>query len=156
MTEASAGSALSRIEARRRAAAQSLTLDLPVPRYDPPIYVRVRPIEPSEVEAINKRFKSLKTDKTVTINAAALAEVCLGLFEKDEDGDLVGLNEESDPSAWPRFDESLAEIVGVEAGSAVDMVRGTYLTGYDIISAGARVLEWSGMNGALDEDDSGN
>lgn len=156
MTEAPAGSALSRIEARRRKAAESLTLDLPVPRYDPPIYVRFRPVEPDEVEAVEKRFRGLKDkNRTVIRNAAVLVEACLGLFEKDDDGSLVGLNEDPDPATWPRFTEELAEIVGVDADTAIDTVRGTYLTGYDIVNTAVRLLEWSGLE-SLAEDNSGN
>lgn len=156
MTEVPAGSALSRIEARRHKATESLTLDLAVPRYDPPIYVRFRPVEPAEVEALEKRFRGLKDkDRTVIRNAAVLVEACLGLFEKDDDDDFVGLNESPDPETWPRFTQELAEIVGIDADTAIDTVRGTYLTGYDVVSTAVRLLEWSGLE-PLTEDDSGN
>ena len=106
---------------------------------------------------MEKRFRGLKDkNKTVIRNAAVLVEACMGVFERDDDGDPIGLNDKPEPATWPKFDAELAEIVGAPTdGSAVDTVRETYLTGYDIINTAVRLLEWSGLE-PLAEDDSGN
>jgi hypothetical protein len=141
---------LARLAEARKAALETLHLDMQVPRLDPPVFVRVRPISASEIAAITKRFRGNKTpDAAVMHNAALLAEVCLGVFGVDEHGQPV-----EDPQDWPRFDEQLAEILGMDgASTAVDVVRGLYLTDGDVASAADRVVEWSGFRRA---DDSGN
>jgi hypothetical protein len=139
---------LARLAEARKAALETLHLDMQVPRLDPPVVVRVRPITNAEVAAITKRFRG-KTDGAVLHNAAIIAESCLGVFGIDEDGRPV-----EDQQDWPRFDEQLAEILGMDgASTAVDVVRGLYLTDGDVASAADRVVEWSGFRRA---DDSGN
>ncbi len=141
---------LARLAEARKAALETLHLDIQVPRLDPPVFVRVRPITGPEVVAITKRFRGNKSaDAPVMHNAAIIAEVCLGVFGTDDDGQPV-----EDPDEWPRFDGQLAEILGLDgASSAVEVVRGLYLTDGDIASAANRVVEWSGFRGT---DDSGN
>lgn len=156
MTEAPAGSALNGLLARRKKALAGLPIDLRVPRYDPPIFVRFRPLEPEDVEGTEKRFRNLKSkDKTTIRNAAVLVEACLGVFEKDDDGEPVGLNGETDEAKWPKFDYRLAELLEIDTKEAIDTVRELYLTGYDIVSTATKLLEHSGLE-ALEDDDSGN
>jgi hypothetical protein len=141
---------LARLAEARKAALATLHLDLQVPRLDPPVVVRVRPITNAEVAAITRRFRGNKTpDAPVMHNAAIIAEACLGVFGLDENGEPV-----EDEADWPRFDEELAEILGLDgASSAVDVVRGLYLTDGDVASAADQIVLWSGFRRA---DDSGN
>lgn len=141
---------LARLAEARKAALEQLHLDMQVPRLDPPVFVRVRPITTPEVTAITKRFRGNKTpESTVMHNAAIIAEACLGVFGTDDDGKPV-----EDPSEWPKFDEELADILGLEgASSAVEVVRALYLTDGDVTSAAERIVKWSGFRG---DDDSGN
>lgn len=143
-------SGLARLKETRKAALETLHLDLSVPRLDPPVVVRFRPLTQAEIKTITKRFASNKTaDSVILHNAALLAEACLGVFGLDENGEPV-----EDPDDWPGFDETLAEILGLDgASSAVDVVRGLYLTDGDVSSAADRLVEWSGWRRA---DDSGN
>lgn len=151
---AAAGSALARLRDRRKAASERLHLDLAVPRYDPPIYVRFRPVTQPELESIERRFKGSKDpDKNVHRHAALLAETCVGIFERNDQGAEQGLDPDS-PGVWPRFDDALAGLLEADVDTAVDTVRALYLTDGDVIATAGRVTEWSGY--AAFEDDSGN
>lgn len=142
---AAAGSALSSLRARREAAVKKLHLDLAVPRLDPPVYVRFRPIGQAEINGINARHaKSKAKDVDVVINAVSLATACLGVFDEVE-GQLRSIDPSGDADDAPTFDERLAALLELPEGStAVDVVRGLYLTDGDIIATGARLAQWSG------------
>jgi hypothetical protein len=139
---AAPGSALSSIRARRQAAADKLYIDLAVPRIDPPIFVRLRPVTQTEINRINgQHAKSKAPDVDVVINAVTLSTACLGVF-----GEVDG-KPDGDPDTWPKFDEDLAELLGLPAGStAVDVVRGLYLTDGDVIATGAELAKFSGYS----------
>lgn len=136
---AAAGSPLANLRARRQAAADRLHLDLAVPRLDPPVFVRFRPITQAEINRINAQHaKSKAKDVDVVVNAVSLATCCLGVFD-DTTVELV------DAGEAPKFDEDLAELLELPEGSkAVDVVRGLYLTDGDVIAAGAELAQWSG------------
>lgn len=143
-------SALAGIRDRRQKVVAELFTDLEVPRYDPPIYVRFGPIPDTRIEALNKQTaKSKDPAKNVVANAVALAEVCLGVFEVI-DGEKVSVdpeNRSSDPGDWPRFNDHLAALLGLEgATKAADVVRGLYATDGDLLSTSGRVTEWSGYS----------
>lgn len=142
LTPAAPDSPLAGLRASRDKARQKLTTDLRVPRLEPEVYVRYKPIPLGRINAVNTALgKSKATDKEVSANAAILADVCVGVFTVDEDGEPVG-----DPSEWPRFDQDLAEILGVpklNRGSAI--VRELYLTDGDIVATVRKLSEWSGF-----------
>lgn len=153
---AAPGSALSSLRARRAKAREELHLDLAVPRLDPPVYVRFAPVDDGRVKAINKRFeKSKDKDRDVLINAAVLAEACRGLFEVI-DNQEVSVDDSDREGEWPRFDDQLADLLGIEAGKASDVVRALYLTDGDVIATATRVAEWSGYSMADLEEREGN
>lgn len=158
---------------RRAKAVGELFLDRPVPRLEPQVWVRFKPIGSARIEAINKAAaKSKDPDKNVVGNARALAESCIGLFEKI-DGELRSLDPDDDravqipddpkatlppiPDDWPRFDESLARLLGVPFITATNIVRELYLTDGDIVSEAGELTVWSGYAGhEIDEEFAGN
>lgn len=145
---AAPGSPMRSLRARRDAARNKLHTDLAVPRYDPPVYVRFRPLSQGEIDAAQKTHeKSRDRDRTVIANAGLLANACLGIFEIDEDGQEVGVGC-TDPGAdWPRFDKDFSEQVSdVPLTRASDIVRALYFTDGDVIATAARLTEWSGYN----------
>lgn len=154
--DAAPTSRLTSLRARRQAAVKELHADLEVPRLDPPVYVRFRPVTQAETETVTKRFaKSKDKDKTVLINAVLLAQACQGVFEVI-DGEEVSIDDQDRHGDWPKFDDTLAELLGVEATKASDVVRALYLTDADVISTAVKLAEWSGFNLEAIEERSGN
>ncbi|MFW6776070.1 hypothetical protein ACOACO_17435 [Nocardioides sp. CPCC 205120] len=131
-----------RLRDRRAKAADGLQLDLPVPRLEPPIYVRYRPVSNREIKEVNARYaKSKDKDREVLVNASLLARACLGIFEEVE-GELVSpLDGGPD---FPKFDEAMAAELGSNSTVATEVVRALFLTDGDIISQATQVAQWSG------------
>ena len=76
------GSVLAGLRERREQAKTKLVKDLAVPRMDPPVYVRFKPIPSRRLTAANKQAAaSGDKDAEVIANAGVLAEACLGVFE---------------------------------------------------------------------------
>ena len=143
-----AGSPFAALRAEREAASKEVVIDLRVPRYATPVFVRYRAPEKARITAITDAAQK-KRDKSVTPEAVLLAEYCVGVFEKDSDGNPIG-----DPADWPRFDERLAEYLGVdsETKSAADVVRKLFTTEGDIIKHATELISWAGFNaGDVDE-----
>lgn len=143
---AAPGSLLGQLRARREAIEAKLHLDLAVPRMEnPEVLVRFRPVTSAEITRVADQHRKNKAkDVDVIINAVHLAAACEGIFYLHE-GQPVGINGKTDPDEWPRFDQEVAESLGLPDGSkAVDVVRGLYFTDGDIISTGAELLVWSG------------
>lgn len=155
---AAAASPLAGLRERRAKVRQALHLDLAVPRYDPPVYVRFKPVSDARVSSINKTLeKSKDPEKVVLANARVLAEACVGVFEVDGDGDPVSIDPEDREGDWPRFDERLGQLLGIaDAAAATVVIRELYATDGDIISTATRLAEWSGYSLAELEERSGN
>lgn len=143
---AAAGSQLASLRDRRAAAAKQLYLDLPVPRLEPEVFVRFAPVEQAQIDRINKRHeKSKDREKTVKINAVVLAEACRGIFEVIDEQE-VSIDPADREGDWPRFDEKLADLLGLDSTGAVDVVRGLYLTDGDVIATATKLADWSGYS----------
>lgn len=150
---AASGSILAGLRARREAAAKKLHLDLRVPRIDPPVYVRYRPIPQSVLDLVNTKLAASKdADKVVIANAAALSHACVGVFG------MVDGKPEGNPDTWPKFDANLAAELGLPDGTgATDIVRALYLTDGDVIAAATELADWSGTSERrVDEETEGN
>lgn len=140
---------------RRDKAVQTLSLDRRVPRLDPPVFVRFKPLTGARIEQINKAAEKSKDPDASTIgNATALADACVGIFEV-VDGRKVSIDPDGAEDDWPRFDARLAGLLGLPEGitSASTIVRALYLTDGDITSEAGAVTAWSGFAGeeALEE-----
>lgn len=152
-TQAAESSVLGGLRARRERAIQKLEIDLVVPRYDPPIFVRFKVVSQARIDQVGKQTeKSKEKDRTVIANAILLADACVGVFEVDKDGAPVG-----DPAEWPCFDDQLAGILGIPWTRAQDVVRTVYVSDGDIISTAAKLGEHSGYaTEMLERDPEGN
>lgn len=151
-------SALAGHRARRQKSIAELFTDLVVPRYDPEIYVRFRPVVQRRIDAVNKAAeKSKDRDKSAIANAVILADACIGIFEV-VDGVEVSIDPRDPGGAWPKFDERLAEIFELPAAKkASEVVRGLYLTDGDVIGTASKLAEWSGYaTDQLERDEAGN
>lgn len=161
--EAAEGSVLSSLRARRRKSVENLHFDLEVPRYDPPVYVRFKPVSQQKVEDTYRRTEKRKgQDRTVVTNAIILAEACLGVFEVI-DGREVSVDPDDRDGEWPKFDERLGKLLtSIEDGErppsrASDVVRKLYLTDGDIISTSQDLSYRSGYaQEQLEKDPEGN
>lgn len=144
-TVAAPDSALAGLRARRKKAEAALYLDLRVPRYDPPLYVRYRPAKQREVNAANDSAAASKDpDRFVTANALVLTHACMGVFEV-VDGKEVSIDEKDRGGDWPKFDAQLAQLLEIpEDSKPTAIVRCLYLTDGDVTSACAELTVWSG------------
>lgn len=143
---AAPSSQLSRLRDRRQKVVDALQIDYAVPRYDPPIWVRFRPVGDGEASRINKSIEKSKDDEVnVIANAKILANACLGVFEII-DGKEVSLDPEN-PDELTKFDERLARELGLpESARGVDVVRALYATDGDVIATAQRLSEFSGYS----------
>lgn len=144
-------SALAALRARRRKPLEALYIDLVIPRYDPPIYVRYAPITQTRLEEISsKTEKSKERDRTALGNATVLAETCIGLFELDSEGEAVSIdpaNPTSSSGDWVKFDDRLVELFELDkAPRAAEVVRQMYLTDGDVAATVVKLGEFSGYS----------
>lgn len=132
---------------RRQQAQSKLHLDRRVPRLDPPVFVRFRPLSQDELEAAQKAIEKGKAkDRTVVANANALATACIGIYELDAQGEKTSAAPD-DVEDWNnvRFDENLGRELGHESMiRASDVVRALYLTEGDIVHEAGELTTWSG------------
>lgn len=154
---AAAGSALSSLRDRREKARQELFKDLPIPRLDPPVYVRFRPLKGTEIATAQKRGQnSADKEAVVNVNAGLIAAACRGVFEVI-DGAPVSIDPDDRHGDWPLFGERLAELLGLRTNRAAEVVRGLYLTDGDIIATVGELVDWSGYTTeVLDRETAGN
>jgi hypothetical protein len=144
---------------RRQAAQNKLHLDRRVPRMDPPVFVRFKPLEQETIDAAQKAIEKGKdARRSVHANANAIATACIGIYELDEQGEKRSVVPEIDDWTDVRFDEHLARELGQEGLiRARDVVAALYLTDGDIVSEAGELTEWSGyVKRDGDEDWSGN
>jgi hypothetical protein len=144
-TPAAPSSQLAGLRERRAQARQRSKLDLVVPGYDPPVYVRFRALTPEELDRITTRHaKAKSSERALRMNSTVLATACIGIFEIDPDsGEEVSVDPENREGDWPRFDTRLAEILGVKAEKADDIVQALYVEKMHVLSMGDEVATWS-------------
>lgn len=143
---------------RRQQVVEKLYTDRRVPRLDPPVMVRFRPLPGATIDRLTKAVEKGKDpDRSTVQNALALAEACQGIFEII-DGEEVSIDDQDRDGEWPRFDAHLCRLLGIpETGRASDVVRALYLTDGDVISEAGELTVWSGFaRREGDEDYSGN
>lgn len=126
-----------------------------VPRTtDPEIWVSYRPVEPDAITAaIEKRqkqakhSKKAKTETVLNANADVLVEHCEGIYWLDADGKEHSLDPDDDD--WPRFDQRLARLLGVETDSAIETCKALFSTHADLVAHAGNLARQSGLS---DED----
>ncbi|HXH77317.1 hypothetical protein [Nocardioides sp.] len=143
---------------RREQARSKLYLDRRVPRIDPPVFVRFKPLSSARLEGLTRQAeKSKDPERYINGSAIAIADACVGIFEVIDD-EKVSIDPDGDRDDWPRFDSRLAELLGLaDLGKAAPIVRALYLTDGDVTSEAAALTEWSGYAGQeADEEYAGN
>lgn len=149
MTEqpAAPSSPLAGLRDRLEAQQSKLFKDLPVPRWAERMgidaVVRFKPIPLKLIQAQQKwASKSRDEDAALLANARILVEACLGVYYRDNNGELHSFNPDGDP---PRFDPDLAAIIGAdEVDGALGVVRKLYFSDGDIVATAEAVAAFSG------------
>lgn len=146
---AASDSPLASLRARRQARLDTLHLDLKVPRWDddngPAIYVRYKPVDVAQAARVADRAeKSKAADWVVVANASVLVNACVGVFAM-ENGQRLSLRDGDPHGPWTRFDQDLAESLGLDGPTrATDVCKALFFTGGDLIGHAAALAEWSG------------
>ena len=152
-------SPLAGLKAKLATVRDELYLDLEVPRWDalPPsgrgmglkVWVRYRPVAPSEASAISERFQKIGArDWATQTNAQILADCCIGVYAILPGDETQYSLREGDPTgAWTRMDPDLAAMLGpalvTDGRTAVGVCRALYVTEGDLTSAAFQLAEWS-------------
>ncbi len=137
---------LTSLRDRRAKVREELTVDFAVPRYDPPIYVRYRPLTQGQITVANKRAEKSKDPSTaVTANAVLLADACIGIFQV-VGGRELSVDIEHLDGDWPRFDDRLGQLLGERVNNASDAVKALFHTDGDILATAGKLAEWSGYS----------
>ena len=134
--------------AAREKAAGELTYKLPVPRM-PELVVEFKPVDQKILAGILERARGQKDVSQVEINCRIIAAFCKGVWFEGDGGELVSadLNEPDKPA--PRFEQRLADAVGVPwVGDYSDLVKEIYLVDGDIVSTAEAIAHHSGFGTA--------
>ncbi len=142
-----------RIRARRDELAQEVTLDLLVPGYGGELGVRYRGIPDTEMEKFASHAS--KTKAGIRAGCDLIAKSCEAVLVRPvEDGELEVLEDEKGEPI--RFDERLAEYLGLDSRSVRDTVIQTFAVGGQTLAHmehAVAIQNW--MSGKLDEIDPG-
>jgi hypothetical protein len=120
-----------------------------VPRYDPPVWVQVRPLSEEEYST-SLSGRTAQPDHRFRVLHAAdlLVRACTGIFLTVGDR-KVALNPHDPDGPWPTFSVDLQPFLGVDAGDeAVDWVLALFRTEPDVIAAAEELVRWSGYGNA--------
>jgi hypothetical protein len=139
LVAAAPGSALEAFRARRK---RRRYVDLRVPDTEPAIWVRYGPLPQHRIDAHVLRYaRSKDKDRTVKRESALLAEACIGVFEV-VDGREVSIDPDDRDGEWPTFGERLAELLGIPATSAGEVVRDLYGEDAAVMATSAKYADW--------------
>lgn len=119
-------------------------LDDPVPGLDDRIVVRFRPIQSAELTRITReRQKAPIEDQALLAACDVLATCCLGIFERDEKGELVASGDLLATSNGTPL--TFATLKLASTGRAEDEVQALYgSVDGDVISTSDRIVRFSG------------
>lgn len=135
--------AFARLEAQARA---EITRSIRVPRWDPPIGIKVRPLTEDEyVDSLRTRDGAQTAGKRLLHAADLLARACIGIFLQVGKDRRVALNPEDPDGEWPTFGAGLRPFLGRDCGDeAASWVIGLFRTEPDVIAAADELVAWSG------------
>ena len=148
------------LKKRREQIVNDLYIDIKIPRWDAPeLYARFKPVSATKLsKTIEKYQAKAKTDKNTDwsflANAEMLYDACIGVYavvDGDKDNKL-SLRPNEPHSPFTRFDEVMAEALGIEAVRATDVVVNTFFAEGDLIDTANRLFRWSNIaNAEADE-----
>lgn len=152
-----AASPLAGLKAKLAEVRDELYVDMEVPRWDEPVpdgrdmglkvFVRYRPLSPSEALRTSEHFQKAGPDREVQANAQLLADCCVGVYALVPGDETKYSLRDGDPTGmWTRMDPDLANMLGPvvkDPNTAVGVCRGLYCTDGDITAAALALADWS-------------
>lgn len=146
---ASSGSVLDTLRQEREAKLAGLWIDLRVPRYDTPLYVRFKPITSPALARLMARAEegSKRSDDAQFYgHIGVLAETVVGVFVKNANGECVSPLDGSLDNL-PKFEASLADGMGIpHDGSVASIIKKFYLADGDIFRVSQAIQDFSGFS----------
>jgi hypothetical protein len=127
-----------RLRAQHERILARTTQEFPVPGWDDQLYVRVKVIEDRETFADTLRSRDS--------DAAFIARAVVGVSLRDEEGKLKELIDDAGPL---RLDHRFADMLGLEARSASDLVNTVLNNPARVTRFAERLLSW--MQGETDD-----
>jgi len=147
-----AGSVLDAIRARRATIAAQHEYEMRLPRYGDQLVLVCKPAPASWLTRIRERMQSKNPERDYAVSADLLISVCIAVRGRRKPG---GPLTDLDPDEPVRIDDRLAELLGFQAETARDVVRGLFHGAPSpevaVVSAVNDYMEWS--QGASDESD---
>ncbi|NHA02039.1 hypothetical protein G5V59_26990 [Nocardioides sp. W3-2-3] len=101
---------LTSLRDRRAKVREELTVDFAVPRYDPPIYVRYRPLTQGQITVANKRAEKSKDPSTAVTANAVLRRTPASASSRSSAAASSSVDIEDLDGDWPRFDDRLGQL----------------------------------------------
>lgn len=139
--------ALTHLAQRRDEIVDEQVLDLPIPRWEnPEIHVLYKPTEHEVVRKNGMAVAKAKSNVSETeLNQAAslLAWSCTGIYAL-VDGERYSLNAAAPKGELTRFDDDLADNLGISGAPTRSIVRKLFVTDADLLSASNKLIAWSG------------
>lgn len=139
---------LGNLRAKRQELVADQTLDLQVPGWsNPEIWVRYRPASHPEVRGPLQRIEKMpakeKGEAEFNANIDLLVNTCLAVYATI-DGKQYSLRPGQPDGELTKFDEALAENLGVTPATARATARALFLKDGDIVSHASSLIRWSG------------
>jgi hypothetical protein len=149
--EETGSSIISDLRRRQQEVHRERHIDKEIPGYGGQMFARYRLFTFAELSAlVPRRGRGEQSEQNLRINVDLLAKACEEILVR-KDGELIPLAQEAQFDAPVRYDARLAELLGIDASKARDVVLKTF--GADLVlSAHADdLVEW--MRNASDEAD---
>lgn len=137
-----AGSHLDWLRARRTALTGDRTTDMDVPGYHGRLVVRYAPVPWKVVAKMQALTDRPDPDgaRLLNANCDVLIAACREVLYRDDDGELASV----DPTGDTRgFDPRLAELLGIEADTAREVVRGVFPSYTALAIQAGEVFDWT-------------
>jgi hypothetical protein len=131
------------------------TVDLDIPNYKGQLVARYRVLSNEELEKIAKRIRRTfkgqrdrQADMVLALAEDGLIASCIGLYFRDEEGELQQLMADGFPIV---YDHNLVEFLNLEADNARDTVLATFggsIRDMSIVDHYMRIIRWMRDSGA--------
>jgi hypothetical protein len=139
---------VSSLRARRAWADESVCFEPAIPQMDPPVYLRLRRVDPDTVGAqVDRAEKSKQPNPALTrVCASVIATYCVGVCEKGPDGKLRSIDPDDPDGAPPVFGERLAELLELPTDTQPTQLAIELCSKAGVQTLFVALTAWSGMD----------